>query len=296
MITRFLKRLQDSKYRSGEIFSPDVWGGIVNLVNSLVTTGAFGVKYPEMCPSGPIPVGCDGEAVGLAVQAEIPGLKWPLALTYEIHHGFHISTYPYAPETQQVLDLIEFCYREVAKPIKDSWHKEFDHYHLSFDEAAGKQQFLHDINRILARNKLVYKLTDTGQVVKQTSGVPLQKLSAGKFHTGDPTLDEKLDEAYRKFLDPDPSIRRTSVGLLWDCLEKIQPLPGTTTDNKEFLSLLEKEVKTLTEIGDTFHLRHSDSEKSSISNPSQINYLFYRLYGLIQFLFSQEESDNQTAK
>jgi len=289
MINPFRKRAQDSGKRSGEGFSQDVWGGIVALVNSLVETGAFGASYPELCPLDHLPIGTDEKAIGLAVQAEIPGLKWPLATTYKIHHGFHISTYPYVPDTQQVLDLIEFCHRTVAKPIQNSHHKELDHYHLGFDEVTGKQKFLTDINRILSRNKLMYELTDSGHVVKKAPGIPVQKLSTGQFRTGDPVLDKMLEEAHRTFVDPNPSVHGTSVKLLWDCLKRLQTLPEKVTEDAAFLSLLDMEAQMLAKIGDTFHLRHSDTKRSTVTDPAQIDYMFHRLYCMVRLLLSKKE-------
>lgn len=296
MINPFRKREKDSGNRSGESFSQDVWGGIVTLVNSLVKTGAFGANYPEICPSDHIPTGTDEKAIGLAVQAEIPGLKWPLETTYQIHHGFHISTYPHVPDTQQVLDLIEFCYRTVAKPIQNFHHKELDHYHLVFDEVTGKQQFLIDINRILSRNKLMYELTDAGHVVKKAPGIPVQKLSTGQFRTGDPALDKMLEEAHRAFLDPDPSVHGKSLKLLWNCFERLQSLPEKVTGDEAFLSLLDMEAQTLTKIGDTFHLRHSDTKRSTVTDPALIDYMFHRFYCMIRLLLSPKEPKIEATK
>jgi hypothetical protein len=62
------------------------------------------------------------------------------------------------------------------------------------------------------------------------------------------------------------------------------------------LSLLDTEAKTLTKVGDTFHLRHSDSKATAVADPAQIDYLFHRLSNLIQFLFSQEKANFQAPK
>jgi hypothetical protein len=145
---------------------PVVWGGIVSLVQTLITTGAFGAKFPELCPDGHSPVGTDEKTFSLAIQAELPGLAWPLATTRKIHHGFWIQSLPFAPETPKVMDFIEFCYRAVAKPVQGSHHEERDHYHLTFDEMEGKKTFSADINRIFSRNNLAFELNETGQVVK----------------------------------------------------------------------------------------------------------------------------------
>jgi len=293
-------RRQKPGHRTEEVVSPVVWGGIAALVQSLITSGAFGAKYPELCPSGQGFIGTNETALSLAVKAEIPGLTWPLTTTEKIHHGFWIEKRPFAPATQLVLDLIEFCYRTVAKPIKDSHHKDLEHYHLRFDEKEGKQTFIDDINRILSRNNIVYELSNTGQMVKHTSEGSHIRLSTTKFDTGNPTLDRMLEDANVKFINPDPSIHRQSLEDLWNCWDLLQTLElpenkehflksllSEAVVDKAFLSVLDAETRTLNVIGNTFHLRHPATARSSVTDPAQIDYLFHRLNNLIQFILSQ---------
>src|SRR5690606_10935747 len=118
MTTYFSDRERGPRPRTGENVSPPVWGGIVGIVQSLIATGAFGVKYPEMCPDGQGPTGTNESALALAVQAEMPGLAWPLVTTERIQKGFLVESRPFTPDTLLVLDFIEFCHRMVAKPIE----------------------------------------------------------------------------------------------------------------------------------------------------------------------------------
>ena len=300
MADYFSDREQGSRPRIEEVVSPTVWGGIVGLVQSLIATGAFGAKYPEPCPDGQGPIGTDENALMLAVQAEMPGLAWPLVTTERIQEDYFSKEQPFAPDTLLVLDFIEFCHRVVAKPIEGSFHTFFGHHHLSFDEAEGQQVFREDINRIFSRNNLAYELRPDGQVVRLAPAVLSESLSSARFRTSDSILNDMLEESRAKFLNPSQSIRREAVERLWDCWERLKSLdsPGNKKQSIEslllqaapdaaFRSVLETEARALTEIGNSFHIRHSEVTQSALTDSAHIDYLFHRLYSLMALLLSK---------
>jgi len=293
----FSEREKGPRPRTEEVISPVVWGGIVGLVQSLITTGAFGAKYPELCPDGQGPVGTDENTLARAVQAEMPGLTWPLATTERVQQGFFSELQPFAPDTLLVLDFIEFCCRAVAKPIQGPYHSHFGHYHLRFDQEEGKLTFLKDINRIFSRNNLAFELKPTGQVVRLAPAVLREGLSSARFRTGDATLDAMLEESRAKFLNPNPSVRREAVERLWDCWERLKSLqrPGNKKQSVEsllsiaapdaaFRAVLDTEAHTLTEIGNSFHIRHSEVAQFAVSDSAHVDYLFHRLYSMVHLL------------
>lgn len=297
MTEYFSDRGQGRRPRTEEVVSPAAWGGIVGLVQSLIATGAFGAKYPETCPDGQGPIGTDESALAFAVHAEIPGLPWPLETTKRIQQGFLSEEQPFAPDTLLVLDFIEFCHRLVAKPIEGSYHSFFRHHHLSFDEAEGKQVFREDINRIFLRNNLAFELRPDGQVVRLAPTVLRESLASARFRTGDSTLDGMLEDSRAKFLNPSASIRREAVERLWDCWERLKSLdsPGNKKQSIEslllraapdaaFRSVLETEARALTEIGNSFHIRHAEVTQSPVADSAHIDYLFHRLYSLLALL------------
>lgn len=300
MTTYFSDREQGPRPRTEEVVSPTVWGGIVGLVQSLIATGAFGAKYPETCPDGQGPIGTNESALALAVQAEMPGLPWPLVTTERMQQGFFSEEQPFVPDTLLVLDFIEFCHRMVAKPIEGSHHSFFSHYHLSFDGAEGKHVFREDINRIFSRNNLAFELRPDGQVVRLAPAVLSESLSSARFRSGDPTLDGMLEESRVKFFNPSASIRREAVERLWDCWERLKSLdsPGNKKQSIEslllraapdaaFRSVLETEARALTEIGNSFHIRHSEVTQPAVTDSAHIDYLFHRLYSLVTLLLSK---------
>jgi PleD family two-component response regulator len=108
-----------------------------------------------------------------------------------------------------------------------------------------------------------------------------------------------IDDAQHKFLNPDTKIRREAIERLWDCWERIKTLENPTDKKKSISALLDKasaesetrllledEARKLTDIGNAFHIRHSEATQVVISDNNMIDYLFYRLFAFIQMLLS----------
>jgi hypothetical protein len=113
--------------------------------------------------------------------------------------------------------------------------------------------------------------------------------------SGDDVLDEKLQEACRKFKDPAPQSLQDAIEKIWDSLERIKTLDHQdkkkstlvlleqTIDEPKFRDPINKEMLALTEIGNNFQIRHFETDKPPL-NQKQLEYLFHRLYSLIRFL------------
>jgi len=254
------------------------------LVDSYVSNGGFGIDFPEQCPDGRGPTGADSRAFSLALRAEIPDLEWPLRPDK-------------LPPTLAVLDLLEFCYRHVAEPIPGSYHSFFDHHHLGFEREQGRRDFRERAERILARNQIAYELRFDGTIGRLAEPVLQEALTAHVFATGDAKLDVLLESARTKFLDPKPDVRREALEKLWDAWERLKTVePGAdkkastqvlldkAADEPKFRELLETEARALTEVGNTFHIRHSETKQVELRTEDHVDYLFHRLFALIWLL------------
>jgi hypothetical protein len=114
--------------------------------------------------------------------------------------------------------------------------------------------------------------------------------------SGDDVLDEKLQEACRKFKDPAPQALQDAVEKLWDSFERLKNsedrdkkksvkiLLDKATDCQEFRDQLEQEATTLTSIGNKFQIRHFEPPQVKLNESEHLEYLFHRLYSLIRFL------------
>ncbi len=272
--------------RITEEISQQVWGGIVSNVQSRVSTGAFGIDFPEQCPDPERP-GCiatDSNTIGLALQAEIQDVFWPLDVQER-------------PPLLGVLDLLEFCYSHVAEPIQRSFHKFYDHYHLTFDREAGQLSFRDDVNRIFARNGIAFQLSEKGCVERLLPPGLHELVTETVISAGDSELDEMLETAISKIVNADVAVRREAIEKLWDAWERLKTLePGK--DKKDsfmkilnksasepmFRQVLEEEAQDLTDIGNQFQIRHSETSKPKIQQASQIDFLFHRLLSIIVLL------------
>ncbi len=220
----------------------------------------------------------------MALEAEIPSVRWPLSENR-------------VPTTPAILDIIEFCHWAVGKPCELDYHKFLGHSHFHFEVEEGQAAFRDDINRILARNELAYELGHDGSIVRLAPVVLRDALKSAVFQTGDAELDLLLESARTKYLDPDPKVRRDSLEKLWDAWERLKTIePGKDKKasveallNKaaaelNFRERLEKEARELTEIGNKFRIRHSETDRAPLELSEHVDYLFHRLFALIRLL------------
>jgi hypothetical protein len=277
----FSDRELGPKARVKQEVDAGAWGGLYALIQSFVDNGGFGIDYPEECRDGSGTAGTNAVTFALAIRSEIPALQWPLNAEL-------------VPDTLTIMDLLEFCYEHVAQPIQGDYHSYWRHYHLTFDREAGRQQFLDRANRILARNQLAYQLNYDGTLTRIASPILHETLVGQLLETGDNKLDQLLVAARAKFLDPDATVRREAMEKLWDAFERVKSLenPANKKDSvrllldkaaaePEFRGLLDSESRTLTEVGNKFHIRHSEKGQIEIRTEEQVDYLFHRLFALI---------------
>ncbi len=284
----FSEREKGQCPRDRDEISQVVWGGVQVLIQSRVNDGSFGATYPETCLDGGGPVGTDVGVLQQAMRAEIPDLQEAL--------WDNIRADP--PPDLVILDTIEFCWRCIGKPIAGFHHDYFKHRHLTFDVKAGQREFREGINRIFSRNGMAYELKENGYIERLMPTV-LRELVSAHFFTGDSELDRMLETACRKFLDHNEAVRLEALNVLWDAWERLKTV-GSDQNKREqvanlldttagprspgFREALEKDARELTAIGNNLLIRHSEREKEPIVNSKHVDYLFHRLFALIQLI------------
>lgn len=115
--------------------------------------------------------------------------------------------------------------------------------------------------------------------------------------SGDATLDALLQDARLKLKDPAPKARAEATEKLWDAWERLKSLDvqgnkrmsvarvlDQCSPEPRFRALLEVEAKALTEIGNTFHIRHFETDKVALERAEHNDYLFHRMFALIHLL------------
>ncbi len=297
----FSDRQNGPRARTEQVISPTVWAGLVATVQALINSGAFGLRFPERCPDGQATCGGDLDALADSVSAEMPGLAWPLETASVEGEGYFSERQPFAPDTLLVLDFIEFVHASVAKPISGKYHDFFSHHHLTFDQEAGQEDFRATVNRIFSRNGVAFEMLPNGRIERLLPPVLGEELKRTLCNTGDRTLDNMLDECRAKFSDRNPLVRREALERLWDAWERLKSL-ADPSDKKRSVKIildavtpvpslrerLEIEATELNSIGNSHLIRHSEICQVPVIDVDQVDYLFHRLFAMIQLMLRKK--------
>lgn len=283
--TYFTDREFGARPATIDVIDERLWAGLFSLIQTRIGDGSFGLRFPEQCPDGKGPYGCDVQAFSLMLGAEVPWIDWPLSVKE-------------VPDTPVILDLLEFCASAVGEPSQDGFHSYFGHYHLSWDREAGLARFVGDVNLLLRRNAVAYELTSTGQARRLLPQPLSEALGWAMFQTSDAETDRLLEAARQRFLSPKPEDRQDALEKLWDAFERLKTLePGANkrvqadalldrvaTQGTGFREALGREAAELTSIGNSFRIRHSETTQEALTSPDQADYLFTRMFAFVRVI------------
>ncbi len=285
MSTYYTDREYGARPPSIDTIDERLWAGLYSLIQTRIGDGSFGLRFPEQCPDGNGPCGCDEQAFRRVLAAEVPWIEWPLSSTE-------------APDTPVILDLLEFCARAIGEPIQGAYHSFFRHHHLSWDREAGLGRFVADVNMLFRRNALAFELTPAGEARRLLPAPLADVIGWTLFQTGDAETDRLLEAARRRILSPKPEDRKDALEKLWDAFERLKTLePGVNkreqaealldrvaASGSAFRQALAREAMELTGIGNSFRIRHSEVTQEALTSPDQIDYLFTRMFAFVRMV------------
>ena len=269
--------------RTEDDLTEAAWGGLIAILESHARANAFAMDYPAVCDDKPYPtIGTDERILALAVADHAPPVTWPLRVRE-------------VPVAAVAMDLIEFAWSHVtfAREEESRWHSYFDHYHLAFDQAAGRRRLRDEIGGLFARHGLAYALGTDGRISRTPPPGMDTQLRRLVIDTGDVTLDRLLSEAINSYSRPDPSERKRGLQDLWDAFERTKTLaPGdkkasvarllnAAADDGPLHAWLDRDARDLTTLGNDFQVRHSEIGKHPLEDPAQVDYFFGRAFNWI---------------
>ena len=281
MSSYYSDRVRGSRPRSEEEIEEPLWAAIRGLLDRGIETAVFAQDFPLSCQDGRGVYGCDGQALMVSLRVEIPDVE------YE-EFSQHL------PPTLAILDVLEFMYRHATEPSELDFHSFFHHHHLGFDRAAGRQELRETVNRLLGRSGSVYELDEDGRIQRLVPSPVGEMLALELPPTRDADFDRLLAVAAHKHLDPYPEVRVEGLEKLWDAFERLKTVldqdkrtgaerliaaasDGATAEEAE---LIRSEMKALTDIGNTFRIRHHETGASELTMASS-DELFVRMYALL---------------
>lgn len=256
-------------------------------------------KYPEECPDGN---GCCG----------ISYSKFNNALTFEIPTLFkdgrgciakpQRATGYYDGDDDQydqyaLLDLIELIANEAYDIKTRNWHSYYRHDDIGFSNTVNvRNEFRSDINDIFSKTGLLYELKSNGMVERIVENTPLSsEIERSISSITEKGTRELLQEAILDYKMPHPSARRDAVEKIWDALERLktyytsldkkasaQKIVGNMANgNNNYEQLFNDEFMALTKIGNTYRIRHHETDKIDITDSRYYDYFFNRCLSLI---------------
>lgn len=287
-VTYFSEREKKRQPRIKEEINQAAWGGIRIRILTRIKNGSFGESFPVDCDDGAGVIDNDEEAIWDVMRSEIPSLE---------ERPWYIQSVD-SLWTIDILDMVEFCWQNVSKPTQTDYHSFYMHYHLQFDRKEGRDEFRDTINRIFRLNCLAYDLTEEGSVRRLVTPVLHETLSSAYFSTGDSELDDMLEKSCEKFLCPDKATRYEALKILWDAWERLKTLEGKEKkkgikdlldtaaglSSPKFRETLGCNARELTKIGNNFQIRHPETNQEKLERSEHIDYLFHRLFSLIQLI------------
>ena len=280
----FTERHGATKPRVSETLDDTTRNALWTLISGRIDEEWFGLSFPQKCDDGYAYAGTDFTKLKAMMVGY--GLVWP--------RGNYDQYNP--PSDSQLFDLLEFSYQFIADAKNPSLHTYMSHSHYDYDRESGQDKFAQDVNRILERNGIAFELKD-GEVIRIAPVILHESLAETAFKTGDAVLDGLLEVSRQKFLNRSLDQRRESLEKLWDAWERLKTVePGK--DKKEsakalldkaatepnFRARLEQEARELTEIGNKFMIRHTETDKVPIQDSAHVDYLFQRMFSMIRLL------------
>ncbi len=278
----YTDRTRGPASRAREDISDTAWRAIAALVTRRVEGNWLAKEFPRSCPDGNGISGTNHRDLSDTLEALVPELSWPL------DRGD-------VPDTETVLDLLDFVGQRVAFPVEESWHDFFHHHELSFDVQEGQDAFRADVDEIFARRGIAYQI-DPDMIVHRL-GPPEARETIADLDpdSGDATLDDLIRDARQRFLSRQPQEARVALQKLWDGFERLKTLePGQ--DKKAqvnalldqagtgaWRSRLNEEARALTDIGNSMQIRHFETGKEPVPDDA-VDYLFTRLATLMLYL------------
>jgi len=280
----YSERLHGAQARTLEVLPDQTAVGLRALVDRRILGNYLAEDFPSYCTDRYGIDGTDGITIGADLTALVPGSTWPL---WQEAHSDAI-----------LFDILEYVGDHISLPVEASYHEYFHHYELKFDREAGRQQFRNDVNAILSRGGTVFEMDLKMQI--RRSGSPEVQTVLGELRpsTGEAKLDELLETARELYISRRETDRVTAIEKLWDGFERLKTLDDPSDKKRSvnclldnikdsaFRDVVEQEMRLLTQLGNTFQIRHYEIGKHAIPIEGQ-DYLAARISNLLVLLLAQ---------
>ncbi len=221
------------------------------------------------------------------VNGSVPDIDLEMLLTIRKKNLWPVSEYYGKYSEDDLLDVIEFLYQHVSKPIDGqmhSWGNCGMHWE-TFNKKEGQRIFREKINSVLEHYEKKFVLSETGEVLhKPEEG--FENIFNADVPSKDSNVIARIEAATTKFRRHGSNIddRRQAVRDLADVLEYLKP------QVKELLT--NKDENDLFNIANNFGIRHhNDKQKTSYDAAIWLSWMFYFYLSTIHVVLRKIDHD-----
>ncbi len=268
----------------------DFWTAFLTYLNRRSNDNYFCKAFPDHCSDGH-QEGRNDQLVASRIREELGEVQWPIP-NGEGHE---------LPDTERILDVLEFFFKHVAKSTQSRYHDHCGGSHpTEYDVAQGRYEYTVQINGMLKRFHHPYKL-QKGSIVLGGSEVMDARVSSVELKTQDAHLLRLLGSALDNFYDRSGTKKLEGLRSLVDAFERLKTLEdedkktsvtkviGKLSVVEEIRQHYEQHLRKLTELANKYTIRHHEAGKVVLDDESTIEYLFYSYDNLIRLILEKYE-------
>lgn len=277
----YSSRKQAASNKPNPELGANFWGAFLIALKRFGDENYLCKDFPSECCDG-IPIYYSDEAIASRLREEVGQISWPISMDAP-------------PATDQILDIVEFFYRFIAKPTESNFHSYSGcgGYHpTKYDIRQGRYDYTVKVNALLTRFNHPYKLSK-GVIIKTSSDVLDEAFATVEFIGSDSHLDTLLSSAVENFYDRSGSKKLEALRSVVDAFERLKTLEssdkkqsatkviGKLAQNHEINLEFEQIFKSLTGIANKFTIRHHEVDKVVLNDEALIDFLFYSYYNTV---------------
>jgi hypothetical protein len=221
------------------------------------------------------------------IEGNVKDIELEMLLTIRKKNLWPIPEYASSYTEDDFLDVIEFLYQYVSKPIDGTMHSYNGcgmHWD-TFNKKDGQNIFREKINAVLEHYKNKFDLSQNGEVLhKPEEG--FEQIFNADVPSKDSNIVGRVNAATTNFRRHGSSLddRRQAVRDLADVLEYLRPQVQELLTNKD--------EKDLFNIANNFGIRHhNDKQKTSYDAAIWLSWMFYFYLSTIHVVLRKIEHD-----
>ncbi len=253
----------------------DILGLFSRVFNQLQNDGYFSEAFGFWC--------VDAEHI----DGNVKDIELEMLLTIRKKNLWPIHVYSENYSEDDFLDVIEFLYQYVSKPIDGTMHSynQCGMHWETFNKKEGQKVFREKINTVLSHYKNKFELSQNGEVLyKPDEG--FEQIFNADVPSKDMNIVGRINAATINFRRHGSSLddRRQAVRDLADVLEYLKPKVQALLTNKDESDLFN--------IANNFGIRHhNDKQKTSYDAAIWLSWMFYFYLSTIHVVLRKIEHD-----